>query len=326
MLRIIILSTLVVATGILVVLVYMYSTCTSPKSEFKALAGRNWTTVEPFEHELGKDLKAGTVPHTVALYPINPIPIQSNLPEYFSHVGCQTVRRLNQGQCNNCSVFAVCMMLAMRLGLREGVQPKMLAVQQYLNCKPWKCSEPMSVYQPLEFAKEIGFVVADELHYASADVPDANCGSLTSNRVFAGNVYNVCSLDFEIGSKAHLENIRRMCSEIVANGPIVAVIRIYQDILSSYRATSTVDGTLTPLIYSATEGSELIGYHAIVVVGYLRPSAENFVNAAWVCVTSWSPGFPPQPLPQEPDQFFIEMGSNMVDIEKFCVSAQPYRK
>ena len=101
------------------------------------------------------------------------------------------------------------------------------------------------------------------------------------------------------------QNIRNMKLELNTNGPFYAAMEVYDDFRDH-------EG-LEP--YKPRPGAELIGGHAVEIVGYVD-NDKRFKTPYWVCKNSWGNNWP---VKSELKGFFmIESGRNVCLIESMC--------
>lgn len=248
-----------------------------------------------------------------------------NLPNSFAYNYSQLVPLQDQGECFTSSMFAALGMLANRQALNTK-KPTMLSVQQYLDCKPWSCGEAQNIPDLLAYAQSVGLVTSQVYPYEMNT--SATC--MLSNdppyykRIHASNIVSLSPTTVIVGSEDHLYSIRQTQTAIHEDGPVCAVMEVYEDLLMQYRVTAfdTSSGSFTGAIYypSLTQ-NRLLGYHAVQVIGWLKPN-DDFEGAAWVCVSSWG-HWPPAAWPSFPGMFFVRMGVNACGIESFLTAADP---
>lgn len=267
------------------------------------------------------------LPHKTTAFPLHSVEPLVGLPTQFYYQQCNLVPQQNQGTCNTCTVFATFSMLASRLALIRGSVPQMLSVQQYLDCKPWPCATPQPISNALDFSANVGVVQAQ--YYAYEMVTQPKClitdGPPFNVRVFSSPVQGLSPYEpFVVGDAAHLRLIQVAMTEIYSFGPICTVLAIHQDLLQSYRATAyAADKSYTGAIYvPAAVDNPLLGYHAIQIIGWIKPDVKTFHEACWVCVSSWA-NWPPSPWPTFPGIFFMAMGINNCGMESQMVTAHP---
>jgi hypothetical protein len=306
-------------------------------SDDPELSATNWTSLkldpnyktnEDSEVNSAWQQRLSALPHKIDSFPIHTLQPLSNLPDKFYYKACQLVPVQNQLSCNTCTIFACWSMLANRLALESGGSPKMLSVQQFLDCTGHPCAKTQALTKPLEFASNEGVVQAQYYPYEAKT--GAKCLTTTApefnTRVFSSPVQGVSpNKPFKVGDAAHLDTIKRAQTEIFSFGPIVTVMKVYDDLLNKYRATAYDKSgkTYTGAIYSPVRGAKFVGYHAIMVVGWIKPDKNSFKEACWTCVSSWGPSWPPSPWPNWNGLFFIKMGENTCGVESQMVTAHP---
>jgi hypothetical protein len=219
-------------------------------------------------------------------------------------------------------------MLASRLAIRSGSLPDMLSVQQALDCMNLPCSQPLTIDVGLNFASSVGIVPAKSYPYQQK----GNQPCLIQNtdayktRVFATTIQSISPHDgFTIGDSNHKKTITQAMSEIYKFGPIVSIIELHADLLYRYSATALdpVTNTYVCSIYEPAQNTTKVGYHAINVIGWQKPNANNFDKACWICISSYGTNWPASPWPNYPGAFFIRMGINCCGIEAQFITAHP---
>lgn len=328
----------VLIIGAVALVTWWFVDSTEPSVPGEELHAQNWTSLniggkypsnESDSEFSSWNNRLSALPHNIEVYPIHTLQPLQSLPSQFYYRSCDLVPIQNQGECNTCSIFACWSMMANRISLTSGGEPEMLSVQQFLDCTEHDCSKPMPITEPLRFASSVGVVHAKMYPYEMKT--GSTCGTSLdpkfNTRVFANDIQSISPHNkFQVGDANHLSCIERAKTDIYSFGPIVTVIKIFNDLLNKYRATAqdTSAGRFTGAIYSPSPGAKFIGYHAIMIVGWIHPNGgNNFTNACWACVSSWGAAWPPSPWPNWNGLFFVQMGQNTCEIESQMVTCHP---
>lgn len=221
----------------------------------------------------------------------------------------------DQGKTNMCVLFAICWMLGSRN--KSNKIHLMLSVQQIIDCKTGQTDNGTTFDQIEPYVQQTGLALDSEWPFLNSVVNQCR-RPLPSHRLYGSAIKK-----FHLKSDDYTATIVKMQTDIYLNGPICSTIKIYRDFIEKYIASTTVEGLCFPVIYTPEVNQQLLGYHAINIVGWLKPNSSNFENACWVCITSWGNGFPKNQHPLYPNNFFIQMGTNCCSIEEYSVSAVP---
>lgn len=230
----------------------------------------------------------------------------------------------NQGTCGSCWAFALCDMLSDRAMIATGgLFDQNISVQQLLSCFDREGCDGGSPEDAAMWLARTGKRLNTErrMKYTSAD---------------GGYVNTACPIDlpgYEIGiqpesvksivtyieeegyDKAQLkQNVLNMKRALIESGPFYCAMSVYDD-LFSFQGVS---------VYERSKGAELIGGHAIEVIGYADPGIDpriGFRDGYWICKNSWGKDWPTGTT--TPGYFTIRMGVNMCGIESRCGTATP---
>lgn len=238
-------------------------------------------------------------------------------PEYLTPVR-------NQGTCGACWAFALCDMLSDRLMLSTGaVFDQNISVQQLLACfardgcdggSPEDAAMWLAATgKRLNTEREMKYTAASGGYVDTAcpiDLPGAEVG------IEPDSVKSIVEfIEEENYDKALLrQNIVNMKRALLESGPFYCAMSVYDD-LFAFQGTS---------VYERSKGAELIGGHAIEVIGYADPGVDprlGFRDGYWICKNSWGKDWPLGTT--SPGYFTIRMGVNMCGIESRCGFAIP---
>ncbi len=273
------------------------------------------------------------VPLTPFKAPYEAVPLPDIVPSMFRYNAAHLTPNRNQGYCGACFVFAVCNMLSDRLVLQTGgVFSSNLSVQQILDCfdrtgceggSPEDVCMWLATAQPLLLTDR-----ASPYKQSSGGAVTERCPTPARARegvrVKEGSVVTIARFVPERRTRVDkwtvedttilADNIRNMKAELLTHGPFYAAMTVYADLY-------TFSGTT---VYRCEPGAELVGGHAIEIIGYCDAGADSrpeFKTAYWWCRNSWSDAWPTQSA--VPGYFAIEMGVNMCGIESRCGAATP---
>lgn len=279
--------------------------------------------------------------NTDSVIPVPSIPyivIQINnnidqMPKYFSYKTEYLVEPINQNKCGSCYIIATCNMLSDRICIGTNGMVKEFLSPQYLLCidsgdtHDDACSggSPETV---LEYIESRGVIldkympynqVGEHLNKQACVISPQHTKALNpENRVYIepGSAKHLCVERFTIGSQTHLDNINRMKTDIVQNGPIVGTIYVHED-LYDYRGNGA--------IYSKSKGSRFLYGHAIEIVGFCDTGGchTSVLGHAlspepyWIVKNSWSRNY------GMGGYIYIRMYTNECEIESRASSAIP---
>lgn len=225
----------------------------------------------------------------------------------------------NQRGCASCWSISVCDMLADSLNLKTGgaygLNP--LSSQYLLSCYHGHlgCSvgdSPENIYD-LPQLTEQGIPLETEFPYAATDT--ASCPKFADGiqrvRTVRGTAEDICvdpaNVVFTSKQDVIDRNIINM-KRALQKGPIVGTLRVHQDV---YHYTGKS-------VYTVTPGSKLIGFHAILIVGYADANVNThepgFSSGYWVAASSWGSSWGAQ-VGDKKGFIYVAMGNNEADIE-----------
>ena len=242
--------------------------------------------------------------------PIKPLegeyaPVESDveLPELLVYSFETLTRVKDQGDCGSCWAFALADTVIDR---KQQSRLHDLSVQYMLECQnPNGCNGGHPEDAALFFLNQKRAIPKDsEMPYVQSNggVPMQLCSDwnyATITRVVSITKFTIDTPD------VLAQNIRNMKLELNTNGPFYAAMEVYDDFRD-------YDG-LEP--YAPRPGAELIGGHAVEIVGYVD-NDKRFKKPYWVCKNSWGNKWP---VKSELKGFFmIESGRNVCLIESMC--------
>ena len=233
-------------------------------------------------------------------------PVQSDaeLPGLLVYSFKTLTRVKDQGDCGSCWAFALADTIIDRK--QQKTRLPELSTQYMLECQnPSGCNGGHPEDTALFFLnKRISIPKESEMPYKQSNggVPMKLCSDWNY-----ANITSVVSITkFTIDTPEVLaQNIRNMKLELNTNGPFYAAMEVYDD-FRDYEG-------LEP--YTPRKGAELIGGHAVEIVGYVD-NDKRFKKPYWVCKNSWGDKWP---IKSELKGFFmIESGRNVCLIESMC--------
>jgi hypothetical protein len=125
----------------------------------------------------------------------------------------------------------------------------------------------------------------------------------------------VCKAFKQVGDADHKDNIINMKQHIFNEGPIMAVIQVYQSFMN-YDGLTIYEPTKTEL-----EGKDM-GNHAIEILGWGVDSSSGMEY--WVCCNSWGEGWPAKEKECNGiGYFYVRLGNNTINIEAYSCACTP---
>jgi C1A family cysteine protease len=270
-----------------------------------------------------------------------------SMPRYFAYNKELLTGPVNQHKCGSCYIISVCNMLADRISLATRGSLVVHLSPQYLLCtdsgRTGAACDGGGPEEVLEYIEDNGVVLEEFMPYKQDDFQDklnvAACvladkrAVLPENKVYIepGSVKFLCKSFFSLGSGAHLENIKRMKYEIIANGCIVGTVYVHDD-MYDYRAGS---------VYKKSKHSKFLYGHSIEIVGFCdrgcgggesQDARGNLfghvmdMEPYWIVKNSWGDKF------GTGGYMFVRMYTNEVEIASRasagtpCMSAALYKK
>lgn len=264
------------------------------------------------------------VPLTPFRAPLRVISEIIELPKFLLYNPLYLSPVRNQGNCGSCFAFAVCDMLSDRLSLYTNTQFKSnLSVQQILDCMvPDGCEEGGSPEEVcMALAKSASRLRLDSAYnyvQFSGGISTNSCSSRQSEyevQIESDSVSSIVTFIDEKNPDTDIlvQNITNMKHTLHKNGPFYCAMTIYDDFM-------TYDG-LEP--YRPSNGAELMGGHAVEIVGYCDMGENpNYNVGYWICKNSWGSGDWPTRAALT-GYFMIVMGENVCGIESRCGQANP---
>lgn len=267
----------------------------------------------------GVPLKPFTAPLTV----LRPTMIKST-PKFLLYKTDYLTPIGDQGICGACWVFAVSYVLGDRISIHtKGKVRENLSTQQLLSCfKPdsgcmGNSPEDLSLWleksqYDIKSASEYSYKQLLSSVITSTCPVDANGVS-----VLKGSVKTLTKfIKEEHPNQVVLEdNINRMKTELLENGPFYCAISVYSD-LHDFPGNK---------VYSHSAESSIVGGHAIEIIGYCDSDIDTRegVNGTgyWIARNSWSSDWPSEAV--DKGFFAIKMGTNESGIESRAGSCTP---
>jgi C1A family cysteine protease len=226
---------------------------------------------------------------------------------------------VDQGQCGSCWAFSIVNMLSDRISiLTLGKFKELLSTEQLMSCfEPESACVGNSPENALLWLQNTRYklVTAKQYpytHTVNTNVEKGNCPA-TYDGVNVRDVKSICQWIEEKNYDKNIlnENIKNMKLELINNGPFICAMSVYP----SFYTYSGEE------VYQPSEGEQVIGGHAINVIGYCERDPRYDNEGYWICRNSWGTNWP---LESKNRGFFIiKMGSNICGIESRCISANP---
>lgn len=220
-----------------------------------------------------------------------------------------------QGECGCCWAFAVCQVLAHRVGIQTGGYfNKNLSVQTLLECyNPTGCDGGSPELAAEWLAKTNTFLPLsgqNPYRQQTALLVSSPCLK-TVGVVGVAQVYSLAEFIPEVGYSPEVlrKNVENMKNELLTNGPFFCAMAVYSDFFEFSGLG----------VYRRSPDAVPVGGHAIEVIGYCERGVDTrpeFRDVGyWICRNSWND------WPRQSDNvgyFAIEMGVNMCGVESRC--------
>jgi C1A family cysteine protease len=171
----------------------------------------------------------------------------------------------DQGHCGSCVSFCSCGCLESMLAIKRGTTVDLSEADLHFcsshgpNCGGWWPADALNTLQ-------------------SSGVPDEGCFPYASAFDAAGNP--ACSSCADRGNRVYkitgstvLATMNQRKAWLAANGPVCAVIHVYDDFYTYHSG-----------VYTHVSGGSS-GYHCVEVVGY------SDLEGCWIVKNSWGPGW-----------------------------------
>lgn len=202
-----------------------------------------------------------------------------------------------QGKCGSCWAFAVAGSLSDRVAVSTKKNPNLSPVEMIecaQQCQP-KCGT-CSPENGFDYAKKHGVSSAPPADQLATCSSCAEAQKESKQRVFAGS------------GAMTAQSLDQIKKEIAARGPVCAVFRVYRDFIvgsdprrgvPAFNETGGVyvHADLHPSPYGKSPNlSDLIGYHAVVIVGWGEAPIKNLPGQSadkavptpfWIVRNSW---------------------------------------
>ena len=267
---------------------------------------------DPYEEDFSYDdsLKAG---YNYDVDRINEILTKYDFPLNFNFLEAHNITPIvkNQKKCGCCWSHAATSALGYRYSLK-GLNLS-LSPQDALSCFITDCDHgSWGIDAQMNLVKN-GTVTEECLPFTSGDgnivdkCPTETCadGVTKPKKYFSQKAFY--TFDF-LSEDSYYDIVTLIIDQLIYRGPVVADITVYDDFMNLHRNTSVCTNET---IYTYDGKSEIVGGHAITVVGY------GFLNGKfyWQIQNSWGPNVC--------DNGFIKIEFGQADIETVAFS-DPY--
>lgn len=252
----------------------------------------------------------------------NDFSLKTKFPDFVKYKNKYLTTNISQGLCGSCWVFAVLAVIADKICLySKGARSNGLSVQQVLSCYTNKdgCDgdspEDLAIWLEktrfkIQNRSEMSYKqVIDSFIYTACPL------SISGIQIEKNSVRSITEFVEEESSKykhtskdkALIEkNILRMKTELILRGPFYAVISIKKNFYN-YAGND---------VYISDPNSDVIGGHAIEVIGYGK---NQIGQTYWICRNFWADW----PIDTKDGIFKLKMGLNSAGIESRCGSLDP---
>jgi hypothetical protein len=252
----------------------------------------------------------------------NDMNILNKFPVSLKYKNKYLTTNISQGLCGSCWVFSVLAVLADKVCLySKGLRSNGLSVQQVLSCYTNKdgCDgdspEDLAIWLEktrfkIQNRSEMPYKqVVDSVIYTECPL------SISGIQIEKNSMRSITEFVEEenlnyrhtLKDKALIEkNVSRMKTELLLRGPFYAVISIKKNF---YEYTGND-------VYISDPKSDVIGGHAIEVIGYGKNQIDQ---TYWICRNFWSDW----PTSTKDGIFKLKMGMNSAGIESRCGSLDP---
>ena len=230
--------------------------------------------------------------------------------DFFNATGYEK-RVKDQGRCGSCWSFASTTALSYRYFQKYNVTAD-LSPQDGISCYMKDCEAGNYLTDPQMNLIKNGTVTESCFPYTSGKNGSVEkcidqCKDETEEykKYYAQNMYTTEGT--AINKNTFLDIVTLIIDELITNGPLSAGFTIYEDFYSL--ENKSMCGS--DYVYIYDEKSEIIGGHAVVIVGYGFQNNKFY----WLIQNSWGNEFC--------DDGFIKVGFGQVGIEKVAF-AEPY--
>ena len=255
------------------------------------------------------------------------------LPTYLKYKEKILTPIIDQGRCASCWSISVVQMLSDRISVYTGgrvMEP--LSCQEMVSCWPGSkgdqgCLEGGIPELAYNYIIKNGVGLKKDYPYQqrrSTRVNKCDESRLKGKRLFVepDSVRSLC-IDpnkFEEGGRRYRDiidlNVKNMKKELLINGPFVCTVYVHKNLYNF----NSMEG-----VYLGPDGSDYIGGHSVVVIGYCEEGINGvepgFDVPYWIVRNSWSDW--PAESPASEGYFYIKMGSNVAGIESRASRALP---
>jgi hypothetical protein len=225
--------------------------------------------------------------------------VHYNVPDMFYYKPMYLVPTVNQGATSMCVPYAVLQMIVARRFVSKQVFPS--------------CSDPLvmlSTNQYLEVSgesKDVARTIPGVLDYMRSD-------KYSGGFKLESDESKVLSV--KLGGTYQYRSVGDIQRDIFENGPVVTVMNLPKQMQTyEYKVTN---GEVPPEVFLPSEKSDIVGGHAVLVIGWLYERSRLPVSRLlWICKNSWGTNWPKNPWRGMSGVFFVD--ASTFDVTKNCL-------
>ena len=208
-----------------------------------------------------------------------------NFPQNYNFIEAENAKVYvkDQNECGSCWAFATTTALSYRFH-KKGIEVN-LSPQHLISCYIRDCLKGDYLINTQFNLVKNGTVTEECLPYTSGDgVTIEECPTKCKNgseliKYYSKNAYTI---NFDLSQEKYYDIVTLIMDQLINYGPVVSEIDYYEDfdLLKNAKDCSNI-------IYRYDGNSELLGAHAIVIVGYGYQDSKYY----WLIQNSWGEEF-----------------------------------